>query len=150
MNLEVTVTGASLDDVVETVYDEYGDEVTGTTLGEVIAGKLVDRLTQDPRWEKLTGKLVASADKYVRDATPGFVEALVAQEVKKQLTVKAATAAVRGERSTAAEAMIATEVTAQLRAQFAPLVDAALMRLQAEMDQMARQAVTAFRKGAGG
>lgn len=139
MDLEVTVAGVSLDDVIETVYDQFGELESEKTLGQVVVEKLVDRLTEDPRWDALAGKLVASADKYVRNATRGYVESLVAHEVSKQLTVKAATAAVRGGSSTAAEAIVATEVTTQLRAAFAPVVERALAGLQRDLGAIATE-----------
>jgi hypothetical protein len=146
MELEVKVTGASLDDVVAVAYDYAEETVTTTTLGDVIAKALTDRLTADQRWGDLAQRFADTADKYLADRAPLFIQALVSREVARQLADTSQGAVTRGKPSTRAEAIVATEVTTQLREQFAPVVGraltgdelkAALSRLAAECDEPA-------------
>jgi hypothetical protein len=55
----------------------------------------------------------------------------------------------RGVPSTRAEAIVATEVTTQLRAAFADVVVRAMNDLDRELRGVSADAITAFRKGSG-
>jgi hypothetical protein len=146
MDLEVKVTNASLADVVEVAYDHLDETVEATTLGDVIARELVNRLTADPRWDALAQRAI---DKYLAGAVPAFIEQLAGAEVARQLESRAQGAMTRGTASTRAEAIVATEVTTQLRAQFAPVVEQALAGLRGELETAAREAAAAFRADIG-
>ena len=144
MELKVQVSDASLDDVVDLAVDFMDETVTATTLGDVIVRALVDRLIQDPRWEALAARAMVN---YLDRAVPAVIEGIVAGEVTRQLESRAQDAMTRGEPSTRAEAIVATEVTTQLRAQFAPVVERALTGLQQDLAAAAGEAVAAFREG---
>lgn len=153
MKLTVKVTDASLDDVIESVYGQiesvYGQiEETGTdvTLGNVVVKALLDRLTADPRWGDMAQRFADAADEWLAAAAPVFIENLVAREVARQLAEPAPGAMVRGKRSTRAEAIVATEVTTQLRAQFAPVVERSLAGLRLDLESVTAEVVAAFRK----
>lgn len=154
MNIEVTVTEASLADMVDVAYDEVDEKLTVTTLGDVIAKRLLDELVADPRWEGLQNRFALVVSSYLQQAAPGFVEALVAAEVARQLEKPSPVAAVRGKQSTTAEAIVATEVTIQLRAQFQPVVEQALAgmkrRLTLIAEDMTQQFVDSFKRSAQG
>ena len=149
MELEVKVSKVSIEDVIATSVDWAEDQVTGITLGNVISMALVEELKKDPRWQDLAQKLADAADWWMDHAAPGYVEALVKAEVARQLESAAQGAVTRGKPSTRAEAMISTEVTTQLRGQFAPMVDAALRKLSADLDALRLDALTAFKRGTG-
>lgn len=147
MKLEVTVTEASLADVIAVAYDQVEETITTTTLGDVLAQALLDRLTADPRWGDLTQRFAVAADEYLQRAAPGWLETIVAREVTRQLADKAQGATTRGVPSTRAEAVVATEVLTQLRAQFKPVVEQALAGLERDLETVSREAVAAFRLG---
>jgi hypothetical protein len=146
VEFKVEVTGAALDDVIATEYDRFDESVDETTIGDVIVAALADRITADPRWDALAGKIIS---RYLEDELPVFVSEMVTAEVQAQLGSKAQGAMTRGEASTRAQAMIATEVTTQLREKFAPLVDEALRMLNSDLGALRVEALEAFRKGAG-
>jgi len=143
------VLNASLDDVVEKTFDEAGEEITGTTLGDVVLAALMDRLTKDPRWGNIAARFAEAVDEYFKQAAPGVVQRLVEREVTRQLGDDSQGAITRGKPSTRAEAIVATEVTAQLRTQFAPVVEYALASLNRELQALSIDAITAFRQGTG-
>jgi hypothetical protein len=149
VELKVQVENASLDDVVGVIVDQMEDEVTDVTLGDVVIEALIARLTQDPRWGDLAGRFAEAVDQYFRDAAPGYVEGLVAAEVTRQLGDWSQGALTRGKPSTRAEAIVATEVTAQLRGQFAPVVGRALTNLAHDLQVLSGDAMDAFWKGTG-
>jgi len=149
VEFKVEVTSASLDDVLQTVYDDMGDEVASVTLGDVVIRALFDRLTRDPRWGELAGRFAEAVDAYFRDAAPGVVEGLVAAEVARQLGDIGQGAITRGKPSTRAEAIVAIEVTAQLRTQFAEVVERELRNLASDLQALSGDAIAAFRQGTG-
>ena len=149
MELKVKVTNASLDDVLETMYDDYGEEIGSVTLGDVVIRALFDRLAKDQRWVDLSGRFAEAIDAYFAQAAPGVVEGLVAAEVARQLGDDSQGAITRGKPSTRAQAIVATEVTAQLRGEFAGIVKRALDNLAGDLLVLSGDAVDAFRKGAG-
>ena len=147
MELEVKVTDASLGDVVGVVFDGIEETVTTTTLGDVVVDALLRRLAADPRWDRLAERFWDAVDERLDQAAPGYIEELVAKEVARQLTAVDSRAMVRGKPATRAEAMVAVEVTTQLRAQFTPAVDQALATVRADLEAVSRDAVQAFRTG---
>ena len=147
MELRVTVTDASLDDVVGVVYDRFEETVTDTTLGDEIIRQVMGRLAADPRWEGLAARFWDAADEYLRETAPEAVKQLAEREVARQLADTAQGAMTRGAKSTRAEAIVATEVTAQLRAQFTPVVERALAGLRRDLEIEAAAAVAQFREG---
>ena len=147
MQLEVKVTDASLSDVVAVAYDWAEEKVTATTLGDVIVAALLGRLTADPRWGDLAQRFADAADRYLTEAAPGLAEELIAREVARQLADRSQGAVTRGEPSTKAEAIVATEVTTQLREQFRPVVEHALAGVRRELETAAAEAAAAFRAG---
>jgi hypothetical protein len=149
MELEVTVTNPSLDAIVAVAVDHLEETITTTTLGDVIVQALLARLAADPRWDRLAERFWDVVDEHLAAAAPGFAEDLVRQEVARQLADRAQGAVTRGQRSTRAEAIVATEVTAQLRAQFSPVVEAALADLRGQLGAAASEAVAAFREKLG-
>lgn len=82
MELKVEVTEASLADVVAVAVNFMDEEITTTTLGDVIVQAMLDRLRADPRWGDLAQKLADAAEVHLHTAAPGYVEALIAKEVK--------------------------------------------------------------------
>lgn len=144
MELEVKLSKVSIEDVIATSVDWATDEVTGITLGNVIAMALVEELKKDPRWDALARRAI---EKYLGKAVPGAIERIVSDEVGRQLESQAQGAVTRGAPSTKAEAIVATEVTTQLRGMFAPLVDAELRKLSADLDALRAEALAAFRRG---
>jgi hypothetical protein len=149
VELKIEVANASLDDVVAAVFDETGEEVGGVTLGDHVIEALLGKLAKDPRWDALGARFAEAVDQYFRDAAPGVVKAMVEQEVTRQLGDWSQGALTRGKPSTRAEAIVATEVTAQLRGQFTPIVERALTNLAADLMVLSGDAVDAFRKGTG-
>jgi hypothetical protein len=148
--VEITITGVSLTDALGVPVDEDDmDGAASITLGDVVAQALLDRLTRDPRWGDLAQRFADAADAYLAAQAPGFVEALVAGEVARQLESTRQGAMRRGVPSTRAEAIVATEVTTQLRAAFADVVVRAMNDLDRELRGVSADAITAFRKGSG-
>lgn len=136
---------ARLADVIDAAYDDLADAVEDTTLGDV----LIRGVMGDARWDEMSARFWDTVDGYMRDAAPGAVAELVRAEVARQLESAGQGAMTRGEPSTRAEAIVATEVTTQLRGQFAPLVKQALDGLAAELRKLSGDAVDAFLKGTG-
>lgn len=126
MELKVEVSNASLDDVVETSFAYLEDGGEETTLGDKIVEAVLARLASDPRWDRLAERFWAAVDERLAEAAPGFIEGLVSREVTAQLEQPSKTAAVRGRPASRAEAIVATEVTTQLRAAFEQAVKQAL------------------------
>jgi hypothetical protein len=150
VNLEVTVTDASMADIVDVAVD-FSHEIIGTTtLGDVIAKRLVDALTADERWPDLAERFAAAAERFLADAAPGFIEELVAREVTRQLQETDRRAMVRGRPATTAEAIVATEVTTQLREKFTPVVTQTLAALKKDLEAAAADSVASFRRGVSG
>lgn len=149
MEIKVEVKGASLDDVVAVAYDAIEETVTATTLGDVIVQALLDRLAADERWGDLAARFAAKADEWLEASAPVFIEELVAREVARQLGQVDRQAMTRGKPSTKAEAVVATEVTTQLREQFKPVVEQALAGLTRDLDAASAEAASAFRRGLG-
>lgn len=147
MDLKVEVANASLDDVIATVYEDIEDEGSPVTLGDAVMAALIDRLTRDPRWDGIAARFAEAVDAYFAQAAPHVIKAMVEQEVTRQLGDTSQGALTRGRPSTRAEAVVATEVTAQLRGQFAPVVERALRNLASDLQVRALEAVEAFQKG---
>jgi hypothetical protein len=150
MKIKVEVTDASLDDVVKTVLNDYDEEVGGVTLGDRVVEAVVERLTSHERWPALVESFYAAVYADIGRASTGFVEALVEQEVTRQLESPAQGAVTRGAASTRVEAIVATEVTTQLRAKVAPVVEQSLTALRGHLNTLSDAAVQEFldqRKG---
>jgi hypothetical protein len=150
--MEIKISDASLDDVVGVVFDDERDHLTEITLGDVVVEALLDKLTRDPRWGDLAQRFADAADQFLAAQAPGFVEALVAAEVARQLESTRQGAMTRGKLSTRAEAIVATEVTTQLRAQFAPVVERSLRDLRQNLNTLSDVFAQDFlnqRKGTG-
>jgi hypothetical protein len=147
--VEIKISDASLDDVVGVVFDDERDHLTEITLGDVVVKALLDKLTRDPRWGDLAQRFADAADWWMDHAAPDYVQALVAAEVARQLESTRQGAMTRGVPSTRAEAIVATEVTTQLRAAFADVVVRAMNDLDRELRGVSADAITAFRKGSG-
>ena len=146
MEFKVEVTGAGLDDVIATAYDTLNEHAEEVTIADVIVGALAERITADPRWDALAGKIIST---YLEDELPVFVSEMITAEVRAQLESTAQGAMTRGQASTRAQAIVATEVTTQLRGQFAPLVERELQTLADVLRGLSADAVAAFRNGAG-
>jgi hypothetical protein len=125
---------------VEEIYDDAEETVRSLTL----ANALLDLLVADPRWEGLATRFWDAVDQWMADAAPAAVQQLVAAEVARQLGETSQGAMVRGKRSTRAEAMVATEVTTQLRAQFTPVVEQHLTALRKILNDISDAAVQDF------
>jgi hypothetical protein len=144
MDLKVEVSNASLDDVVTTVINEYDQVVGGETLGDAVREALLDRLAADPRWDHLAERFWDAVDEYMRKSAPDAAKVMVAAEVTRQLESAQQGAVTRGQPSTRAEAIVATEVTTQLRAQFAPVVEESLTALRGHLNTLTDAAVQDF------
>ena len=148
MEIKVSIDDVSLGDVVAVTYDSYEEELKTSTLGDAITTAVLDRLAADAgRWQRLTERFAAAVDKHFRSMAAGYVEDLIAREVTRQLSSPDQGAVTRGEPSTKAQAIVATEVTTQLRAAFAPVVARALAKLEAELEAETAAVLEEFRTG---
>jgi len=116
---------------VDDLYDEP------VVLGDMVVEKLLAALAADERWDGLTARFWDAVDEYMRETAPAAVKNLVAAEVTRQLEKMSQTAAVRGKPSSVAHALVAVEVTTQLRDKFAPLVERALDQVGGQLQQLA-------------
>ena len=146
MEITVKIDEASLADVVRVTYDSFEEQITTTTLGDVVTEAILDGLRADGGWTALVARFGRMVDAEIKRAAPGYIARLVAAEVTAQLTSTAQGAVTRGEPSTKAQAYVATEVTTQLRAAFAPVVEAALTKVRRELDALATEAEAEFQR----
>lgn len=148
MEITVTLEQVSLRDAVATLYHDLDEEVEETTLGEVIAGKIVAALIADAdRWRPMVERMSQSVNAWLREQAAGRVEEMIAAEIDRQLTDDRAGAVTRGQPSTKLAAYVSTEVTAQLRARCAVVVEAAMADLRAELGRVTSEVVAGFRDG---
>jgi hypothetical protein len=148
VEIKVSLDDVSLGDVVAVTYDSYEEELRTRTLGEEITTAILDRLAADAeRWRRLTERYAKVVDQHFRSMAAGYVEDLIAREVTRQLSSPDQGAVTRGEPSTKAQAIVATEVTTQLRAAFAPVVSGWKARLDAELEAETAATVEEFRRG---
>jgi len=113
---------ARLADVIDAAYDDLAEAVQDTTLGDVLVGALM----ADTRWTEMSARFWDAADGYMQAEAPAAIAGLVRAEVARQLESAGQGAVTRGKPSTLAEAIVAVEVTTQLRARFGAAVDQAL------------------------
>lgn len=149
MDLNITVSAASLGDVVRIVYDSYNETLEATTLGDVVTEEILAALRADAGWPALVERFRKLVDAEITRAAPGYIGRLVAAEVAAQLSSIGQGAVTRGQPSTKAQAYVATEVTTQLRAAFAPVVTEALDGVQRELTAISAEVVTQFRRSHG-
>jgi dihydroxyacetone kinase len=148
MEITVHVTEASLDDVVSSFYDGMDEALEETTLRDVIVARIVERLVADAdRWKSMTDRVSKAIDTYLRTQAKGYIPRLVAAEVEREFADRSQGAVTHGAPSTRIEAIVATEVTTQLRAKAGPVVELALADLRRELGQITTQAVENFREG---
>jgi len=148
VELKVTIDDVSLADVVAVTYDAYEEAVQARTLGDEITERILDRMAADTaRWKSLTDRFAVLVLQHLASLAPGYIEGLVAREVGRQLDSPDQGAVTRGEPSSKAQAFVATEVTTQLRAAFAPVVARHLTALEAQLQYEAGAAVAEFRRG---
>ena len=147
MEIEVNISHASLADVVAVTYDRYEERLDTTTLGDVVTAAILGEMRSSERWAELVDRFGKAVDAEFRRAAPGYIRELVKAEVTAQLTSIEQGAVTRGDPSTLAQAYVATEVTTQLRAAFAPVVEEALASLRRDLDTAAQETVARFRQG---
>lgn len=144
MNIEVSLTGATLRDVIQVIQEGY-DEWCEVTLGEAVTDALMEALKESDQFPGLAARFAEMAGRHLRAQGPEYVQRLVADEVERQLSSAKQGAITRGEPSTMAQAIVATEVTTQLRAAFAPVVERHLAALETELDGLAAEVTTSVR-----
>jgi hypothetical protein len=142
MNLEVTLSDATLADVIRVTVEEYGDEIRVTTLGDAVTDALIERVSRDPRIAGLADRVAVLVELKLRKAAPAFVARVVAAEVAAQLGSAGQGAVTRGEPSTKWGAVVATEVTTQLRAAAAPVVSRHLEELERDLATLRSELVS--------